>query len=442
MRNINDLIKQVKALEIQLAVCTRCGMCQSVCPLFDRTGKESDVARGKLALLSGLISHIFSDPDGVNERLNRCLLCGSCAANCPSGVNALEIFIRARAILAEYKGLSLIKKILFKRMLANPKAFNVLMKMASKFQNLMIKSNRNQQGTSCARFISPLLKDRHFMAMADYPFHKTISHNAISQIQPEQTCGTISVLLFTGCLIDKIMPQIAQACVTALTHHKVRVIIPETQGCCGIPALAAGDQNTFNTLMTYHIDLFERESFDYLVTACATCTSTIKKLWPSLYQDSMPENTKAFLNKLAEKTMDINEFLVDVMGVSASNDSNSSFKREPVTYHDPCHLKKSLGIFKQPRQLLVAAGHPVKEMIDSDKCCGMGGSFNLFHYDLSSQIGTIKQKNIIDTQCSIVTSGCPACIMQISDMLSRAGTDIRVKHPIELYAKNLGPQIL
>ena len=104
MADMKELANLVKELEDQLVTCIRCGMCQSVCPLFEQTRKEADVARGKLALLTGLMENMFTDPDGVNERLNRCLLCGSCAANCPSGVNVVEIFIKARAILAEYKG--------------------------------------------------------------------------------------------------------------------------------------------------------------------------------------------------------------------------------------------------------------------------------------------------------------------------------------------------
>ncbi len=428
MGQINELACLVKELEEQVAVCIRCGMCQSVCPLFEQTGKEADVARGKLALLNGLMTQVFKDPEGVSERLNRCLLCGSCAANCPSGVNVLEIFIRARAILTGYTGLSLAKKIIFKRLLSSPETLNTLMGWASIFQSLMAKSNKNTQGTSCARFGSTFFKERHFLPIAGNPFHKTLA-----QIQPQLKQSGPRVLLFTGCLIDKIMPQIAKSCVEALSHNKVQTIVPDSQGCCGIPALAAGDKKAFNALVAYHIDLFKKQDFDCLVTACATCTSTIKKLWPSLYR----ENDIPFLEKLAVQTMDINQFLVDVIQVGPPPQTTDSFQQEPVTCHDPCHLKKSLGIFTQPRQILKASGHPVTEMTGADRCCGMGGSFNLLHYDLSSRIGRVKKKHIMDTGCEIVATGCPACIMQISDMLSRSDSRIKVKHPIELYAQAL-----
>ncbi|MEN8212144.1 MAG: (Fe-S)-binding protein, partial [Thermodesulfobacteriota bacterium] len=81
--DLKELSIQLRKLEEQLVTCMKCGMCQSVCPLFEQTHKEADVARGKLVLLESLMNDIFDNPHGVNKRLNKCLLCGSCAANCP-----------------------------------------------------------------------------------------------------------------------------------------------------------------------------------------------------------------------------------------------------------------------------------------------------------------------------------------------------------------------
>nr|NJM01753.1 (Fe-S)-binding protein [Desulfobacula sp.] len=437
MAKMNELADLVRELEEQLVICIRCGTCQAVCPLFEQTRKEADVARGKLALLSGLMENIFTDADGVNQRLNKCLLCGSCAANCPSGVNVVEIFIKARAILTEYKGLSLVKRFIFKRMLANPKTFDILTKWAGQFQNLFIKDDANAQGTSCARLVSPLLSNRHFLPMAKTPFHKTLTAPGRKDPGPASGKG-LRALLFTGCLIDKVFPNIAHAGVRVLTHHGVALTIPRGQGCCGIPALAAGDRDTFTRLVDHHLDLFRQEEFDVLVTACATCTSTIKKLWPALYKNPSSGVTEQ-LKQLAGKTMDINQFLVDRVKPDFPGDLSApgETSREIVTYHDPCHLKKSLGVAAQPRKIIRASGKTLVEMEGADKCCGMGGSFNVYYYDISASIGNLKQKNIADTGCSIVSTGCPACMMQISDMLAKQNQNIRVCHPMELYARFL-----
>src|SRR6056297_1261960 len=107
-----ELVRRMKKLEQQVARCSRCGICQSVCPLYNVTQNESDVARGKLMLIDGLMRSFFDDPEGVWQRLDRCLLCGSCVANCPRGVNGVEIFLNARMVIAGYRGMSLVKKII------------------------------------------------------------------------------------------------------------------------------------------------------------------------------------------------------------------------------------------------------------------------------------------------------------------------------------------
>jgi glycolate oxidase iron-sulfur subunit len=439
MADMKELATLVKELEDQLVTCIRCGMCQSVCPLFEQTRREADVARGKLSLLTGLMDNVFTDPDGVNERLNRCLLCGSCAANCPSGVNVVEIFIKARAILAEYKGLSPAKKLIFRQLLANPGRFDTMVEWAGRFQGLFTKPSANVQGTSCARLVSPLLANRHFMPLSTTPFHKNLPKKRLTD-----TGSGLRVALFTGCLIDKIFPNVAHASLQVLSHHKVGVVIPAGQGCCGIPSLASGDRDSFTRLVDHNLALFEKEHFDVLVTACATCTSTIKKLWPTVYKNPS-RDIQQKLTALSEKTMDINQFLVDRVGIDplknlsdpAGSDTDFDSGSDIVTYHDPCHLKKSLGVADQPRQVIMAAGCQLKEMAGSDKCCGMGGSFNIYHYDLSSTIGTVKQENIENTGCTTVSTGCPACMMQISDMLGKAGSSIKVRHPMEIYALRL-----
>ncbi len=461
MAGMNELAGLVRELENQLVICIRCGMCQAVCPVFEQTKKEADVARGKLALLDGLMKNSFPNADGVKKRLDRCLLCGSCAANCPSGVNVLEIFIRARAILAGYSGLSPVKKIIFRKMLAKPETFDRITGLAGRFRKIFIKDDKNAQNTESLKFISPLISQRHFLPMAENSLHSTVFKEKNSlDINTSPGRSGIKVAFFTGCLIDKILPQIGRACLDVINFHGVGVYLPKNQGCCGIPAMASGDLPAFETLVEHHIKLFEKENFDYLVTACATCTSTIKKLWPKMYRGKK-SGFKKYLKELSEKTLDINQFLINHCtppkkgnigasggdGIEAWSENflihaNASGKtmseqKEIVTYHDPCHLKKSLGVADEPRVLIKASGYNLREMASPDRCCGMGGSFNLFHYDLSSKIGYLKQKDIADTHCSIVATGCPACMMQISDMLAKNNLEIKVKHPVELYAKSL-----
>jgi glycolate oxidase iron-sulfur subunit len=432
MSSLKELTRLMKELDAQLATCMRCGLCQAVCPLFAETGREADVARGKLALLDGLAQEILKNPWAVQDHLSRCLLCGSCAANCPSGVKVLDIFIKARAILAGYLGLSPLKKALFRGLLGRPEWFNRLMAWGARLQGIFVKPVDDLLGSSCARFMSPLLNDRHFKSLAAPPWHVQVP-----RMDTAPGVSGLKVAFFVGCLIDKLYPQVGEAALAVLAHHGVGVHLPEGQGCCGIPALSAGDAQTFRQLVRHNLALLEDKSApcDYLVTACATCSATIKKLWPLMMTEATPAERER-VEVLAAKTLDISQFLVDKLGVAPPATAGPVAGKISVTYHDPCHLKKSLGVATQPRVLLQAnPDYIFQEMQEADWCCGCGGSFSLQHYEAAAAIGTRKRENIAASGCRVVATGCPACMLQITDMVSQAGMRVQVKHFVEIYAE-------
>lgn len=427
--DVHQLAKMLHELDDQLVACMKCGLCQAVCPVFEETMREGDVARGKIALLENLAHEMIADAQGVQEKLNMCLLCGSCAANCPSGVKVLDIFLHARVIVNTYLGLPAAKKAIFKGLLTKPAVFNSLMDVASKFQGLFTKPASDIIGSSCSRINAPIIGDRHFMPLAKKPLRKLEQPR---NSRPGQ--GGFRVAFFPGCLVDKIYPAVGQAVLKALEHHEIGVYMPAGQACCGIPALASGDKVSFDKLITTNLELFEKENFDYLLTPCATCTATMHELWPLMSGDrsaSMQERIEA----MSKKVMDVTQFMVDMVGIQIPEGKGTT----KVTYHDPCHLKKSMGVSAQPRALVQSNAHmEFIEMAEADRCCGCGGSFNLEHYNLSKNIGTNKRNNIVASGAEVVATACPACMLQISDMLSQHKDRVAVQHVMEIYAATLG----
>jgi glycolate oxidase iron-sulfur subunit len=61
----------------------------------------------------------------------------------------------------------------------------------------------------------------------------------------------------------------------------------------------------------------------------------------------------------------------------------------------------------------------------------------LKHYDISADIGSIKAESILSTGCGTVATSCPACMMQISDMLAKKKKNLYVRHPVQLYADSI-----
>ncbi|MFO7931442.1 MAG: (Fe-S)-binding protein [Thermodesulfobacteriota bacterium] len=430
MTGVRELAGMLKELEKDLGRCNRCGMCQAVCPLYVETQLEADVARGKIVLVENLGKEILDNPKAVKQRLDRCLLCGSCAAACPAGVPVLEVFLKARAIITGYLGLSPLKKAFLRGFFSSPERFDFLLNSMARVQGPFSKSANKSTGSLCSGLMSPLIGDRNFVPIVREAWHKK---NSRGFEKTAQSSG-IRVVFYPGCLVDRILPQVADAALSALDFHGVDVFVPSRVPCCGIPALGAGDRLSFETLVARNTDILAGLDYDFLVTPCATCASTIRKIWPSV-SGNLPDATSQKLFEISAKTREISEFLVDIIGVKPLQRVEDY---KTVTYHDPCHLKKSLGIEKQPRMLIeAAAGCDIVEMKEPDRCCGMGGSFNIEHYELSKRIGRKKMHSIAETGADMVATGCPACMLQITDLLSGAGYAVDVCHAVEVYAQSL-----
>ena len=111
-----------------------------------------------------------------------------------------------------------------------------------------------------------------------------------------------------------------------------------------------------------------------------------------------------------------------------------------VTYHDSCHLKRSLKVSKEQRELLKhTKGVEFIEMNDCDNCCGFGGSYSLLYPEISAPILEKKIQNIKESGADVVALDCPGCLMQIKGGLDARGiNDIKVKHTAEIIAEKRG----
>ena len=111
--------------------------------------------------------------------------------------------------------------------------------------------------------------------------------------------------------------------------------------------------------------------------------------------------------------------------------------QETITYHDPCHARKVLGVYKEPREL-ISNNYAIKEMSNSNVCCGFGGvTMQTENYHLAKQSGKRKADIIINANADIVAAECSACRMQITNSLYQERSKVTFKHPIELIGQAL-----
>jgi len=403
--------------------CVKCGNCMAQCPVYLETLEEPLVARGKLGLIEAIGEEESEFTKRFNTILSQCLLCGTCSENCPNGVRADEIIREARSLLVKEKGLSLPKKAIFKYLLDSKHLMPLLLKGGASFQHLLLKKIPEESGLRL-RFPVPVLDQRRFIPpLAADPFLDLRS----GWVRAEKE--TMRVGLFVGCVSNYLFPRISQSALDLFLRHGVSVYIPESQRCCGLPAFGSGDEETPLSLARKNIEAFAEEGLEKIVAPCASCASMLKLDYPLLFDES--DSFRAQALAFSSKVTDASQFLAPILGqLSADNGSGKVMR---ITYHDPCHLRRKLGIFQEPRNLLKALpGVEYVEMSEANRCCGQGGSFNIANYDLSLKILGRKIQAIEETGADIVATACSGCLLQLMDGLHQQGLKKEVRHLVEM----------
>jgi glycolate oxidase iron-sulfur subunit len=230
---------------------------------------------------------------------------------------------------------------------------------------------------------------------------------------------------FLGCAQSLLFADESAATVRVLARNGCTVITPPETVCCGMPARGYGRTDLVLDQARHNIALFEQAKVEVIVTDCATCGSTLKEYGQLLASD--PQWTERAAN-FSKKVRDVSEFL---MSIPLEKPQGRVEAR--VTYHDPCHLRRGQGIWKQPRDLLrMIDGLELRELPEADWCCGSAGSQLITHYETSRKVLERKLDNLEDTKAEFIASGCPGCQMQLNVGVHRHNLDVQVVHPIEL----------
>lgn len=426
MNEKSSQTEALKRVEQELKKCVKCGACRAHCPAFATFGREPAVARGKVALAQHLLKGDIELDDATYAAMSKCLLCGSCVEKCPNVVPTDEIVMVARESLARRRGLTTFHSAVG-QVLRNRSMMKFGAAAARILGPLFFKKVPETSGLRL-RFPLPFVGNkRHIPPIAKKPFLER--HPEVIQGEP----GRPRIVYFVGCMTNFCYPQIGEATLALFRHLGCTVIIPKNQQCCGLPGMSGGDLDTVRGLAEKNLAELERYEADYIMTACATCGGALHKFYPALVGKRHPELADR-LKAIADKTVDAVQ-LLQRLGLNPAETGAGITGR--ITYHDPCHLR-TRAITKQPREMLAAAtGIELVEMEGADRCCGLGGTFNVYHYESSMQINEAKSRAIMATGARAVATGCPGCMMQLADGLKRHGSDLEVVHTVEILARKL-----
>jgi glycolate oxidase iron-sulfur subunit len=244
------------------------------------------------------------------------------------------------------------------------------------------------------------------------------------------------VAFFVGCGANYLFPETARALEAVLDRLGISTVIPQDQGCCGLPAYVSGDTEKARALAEKNLEAFDRLDVDTLLTVCASCGGHIEQMGRLLKDDPVLGRYA----QLSRKHQDAMTFLVEAWNLESHLMHHAGAflqgdKEKIITYHDPCHLRIAQGETTAPRAILEALpGATFKDAIHEGRCCGHGGDFNLTHFDISLKILDRRMKDFEQVDPDVITTGCTGCLLQLQEGIGRIGLaeKIRVCHPLVL----------
>lgn len=405
---------RLKELYDDVARCNRCGFCQSACPVRRVTGDESNVARGRIALIRAVIEEKLPLNFAAREVLYDCLLCKACVAHCFPRVQTPAIVVRARAELFRRYAPSRLMSYVARHLLTDQ---NRLARLTG-----LVRAGA-RSGVSGVLAALRLLHvcggavrtaDDIARNLADRSLREDL-HTIPTHI--DDTSRPL-VEYFVGCALNVALPHVAKATIALLVRmgYRVRVL---ANACCGLPMYSMGDLADARMLARQNMDRFENGDAP-IVTDCSSCASFLKD-YPQLFEGDGPQRERA--EALSSRVRDIVE-VIDPERLSQRS-------TETVTFHDPCHLVRYQEKSARVRDILAAACDSYVELPEADWCCGGAGSYSVTHAQLSTEILDRKMQNVRTTRATTLLTTCPACILQLRQGQHLSQLPLQIKHLTE-----------
>lgn len=389
--------------------CIKCASCLNICPTYELIGGHV-FGHKYCGGIGAVWTPFIHGMDKGAEILDACMGCMSCITTCPLKIDIPDMITELKKRRGEKEGLKPSKRVIFRTILKNRKVFHSLLK------TLSIGQLPVTRGKPLLRHLPLVMADqfkfRSLPALSLKPLRNRIKEVTLSEKDKKKNVTVKKVTFFAGCLIDFIYPEIGEAVLRILLDQGIDVVFPYEQGCCGIPATFSGDFKTAKEMAKYNIEVLESADSDYIITACPTCTASLKNDYLSKLEGEKGWEERA--KSLSEKVYDLSPFLVRVLKIKEGDLGEKTTNPLKITYHDSCHLKREMDVWKEPRELLTRSkGHQLIEMKNADRCCGFGGSFSLEYPEMSAPILKKKIDWIKETKAEAVSLDCPGCLLQI-----------------------------
>ncbi len=377
----------MKDIDEIAAVCSDCGNCLEACPVYNAEWIEPNSPRGKVNLIKALVDGRL-EPGALNRRfIYQCLLCGSCQYICTKGVDFVEMMVNYRNTASGGRKIPFLKKVILYF-----------------YQSFLFK-----------KFTGVV----DLLARTPLRRKLTIPRRRPAKLKwQNKKEKTYDILLFPGCVLTYFYPEIIKKVYTFLEKRGFSVVLPRHLECCGAPYFTQGWGKKFLSFRKKNTKVFSQYRFKYLVVPCGTGVGTFRNYY-DLEEIEIYELTEFFYKYIKDAAVKPDQF------------------KTGVTWHDPCHHLKGLGIEEAPRHFMRQLG---EDFIDdkSGLCCGFGGIFSVGFPSLSQKILKRREERLKELGAGTVVTSCPGCYLHLRENFARSKEKKReVKFFIDLFDDHL-----
>lgn len=339
----------------------RCGCCKDQCPMYSELLEESIAPKGRNALI-GAVAKGAVEPDERTMRIAyACLLCRRDETTCTAALKNAEANETFRRMLVD-KGVAPLP------------AHDAVMKSLSNYGNPW------QEPKVSRKKWARNLKGRRF------------------------TKGQHGTLLFVGCTagLDRNLwegPR-ALARLMDLADERWGTLLDD-EVCCGSTAKRIGQEKMFQRLRDENVRTIHEIGARRVVVPCAGCFKTFKQDYGELLKDvEVLHSSEYLLQTIKERRLRLPPVEIK------------------VTYHDPCHMGRHLGMYDVPRAVLKSVkGLRLVEMKnnrDKANCCGGGAGVKTAYPEVTSKVALKRLKEAEATGAGILVTTCPFCVQTLS----------------------------
>ena len=406
------------------AQCNRCGYCETSCPTYMLTGRETLSARGRNQFVRMLLEGKARNPAEAAEALSTCLLCGACTSACYAKVPTPDIVLEGRRSLDGY-GNNFFARAAVRTLLDAPALFGFWLKLAYLVKRTGLPRLATKMGLYDFLGMPGLSEAEGSINKVPLRFASELLR-ANPALRPEGKTA-INWAYFAPCGPNLLFTEVALATVRVLRRTAGEGIFMENI-CCGLLAHNYGRMEDAREFARRNILRYEELKSTFgefpLIADCSSCAAFMKS-YEQLFtgDEEWRPRAKAF----AAAVKDILEFIPPDKAGKA--DPAALQKAGRVTYHDSCRACHGQGIRLEPREVLhKLAGKSFRELPESDWCCGGAGAYAFTQPKLATMVLDRKLRNIASVQANTVVVGGTSCLIQINTGLRAAYPTARAVH--------------